>query len=43
MLDWLRPIELHKAGSGHGMHGFSGGIRNEMKMKSRHSGPSRDD
>jgi hypothetical protein len=43
MLDRLRLIELDKAGSGYRMHGFSGRIRNEMKMKSRHSGQSRDD
>jgi len=42
MFDRLRPVELDEAGSGHRMHGFSGGIRNEMKMKSRHSGESRD-
>jgi hypothetical protein len=42
VLDRLRSVELHKAGSGYGMHGFSGGIRNQMKMKSRHSGQNRD-
>jgi hypothetical protein len=36
MLNRLRAIELHKAGPGHGMHGLSGGIRNEMEVKTRH-------
>jgi hypothetical protein len=36
MLDRLRPIELHKAGPRHGMNGLSGGIRNEMEVKTRH-------
>src|ERR1700751_1593534 len=43
VLDRLRSVKLHKAGSSYGMHGFSGGIRNQMQMKSRHSGQSRDD
>ena len=32
VLDRLRSVELHKAGSGYGMHGFSGGIGNQMQM-----------
>jgi hypothetical protein len=37
MLDRLRLVELHKAGSGHRMYGFASGIRDKMKMKSRHN------
>ena len=36
MLDRLRVVELHKAGSGHRVHCLPGGIRYEMKMKPRH-------
>jgi hypothetical protein len=36
MLDRLRSVELHKAGSGHRMDGFSRRIGNEMEVKSRH-------
>src|SRR5271155_685388 len=36
MLDGLSVVELHKAGPSHGMHGFSGGIGNEVKMKAGH-------
>jgi hypothetical protein len=36
MLDRLSVIELHEAGPGHRMHGFSGGIRNEVKVKAGH-------
>jgi hypothetical protein len=40
MLNWLRAVKLHKASPGHRMNGFSGGIRNEMEMKTRHKQPS---
>jgi hypothetical protein len=43
MLNRLRAIELHKAGPGHGMNGFSGGIRNEMEVKTRHQHTSQAD
>jgi hypothetical protein len=36
MLDSLSVIELHEAGSGHRVHGFAGGIGNEMKVKPGH-------
>lgn len=36
MLDRLSVVELHKARPGHRMHGFPGGIGNEVKMKARH-------
>ena len=43
MLNRLRAIELHEAGPGHGMNGFSGGIRNEMEMETRHQQSSHAD
>jgi hypothetical protein len=41
MLDRLSVIELHEAGPGHRMHGFSGGIRNEVKVKASHGNVAR--
>ena len=36
MLDRLSVVELHEAGPGHRMHGFSGGIGDKVKMKAGH-------
>jgi hypothetical protein len=41
MLDRLSVVELHEAGPGHRMHGFSGGIGNEVKMKAGHGNLAR--
>ena len=42
MLDRLRPVELHQAGSGDRMDRLAGRIRNKMKMNSHHRVRSRD-